>query len=232
MRRWNAFRLSLAKEKHSLMNTYYYVDTCESIATILRDGFSVNNQGKEKTTGKSGVYLVDAPGALDPDHDQLLEIKLPPALELSQFENKTGGTWLVPAHLLDEWAEIRLLPKEEWNPKWEEWLEQVRDLIKHPPTRAVLKRYDSDVGLITVTQAITDMGLEPTPELVLAVEEATIEWFEHEFKNASPIDDGGLSCYYTFNGNYYYREEIFRTKIEEIVRLVRLAQELGYPLEH
>ncbi len=108
------------------MSIYYYIDTRESIAAILRDGFT--NQYKETTTGAQGVYLADAPGAPDPDYplDQLLEISLPPKIDLSQFENKAGGAqwreWLVPAHLLNEWAEIRLLPKEEWGPRWEKWL--------------------------------------------------------------------------------------------------------------
>ena len=80
-------------------------------------------------------------------------------------------------------------------------------------------------NFITIQEVITEMGLEPTAELVLAVEEAMIKWFEHEFRDVVPIDDGGLSCYYTYNGSYYYREEIFRKKIEEIVRVVRHAED-------
>jgi hypothetical protein len=96
----------------------------------------------------------------------------------------------------------------------------------HPPIKAALERYDSGEGnLITVAEVISDMGLEPTPELVLGAEEAMVNWFEHEFKDVDPIDDGGLSCYYTYNGNYYYREEIFRKKIEEIVRVVQHAKD-------
>jgi hypothetical protein len=114
--------------------TYYYVDTRESIAAILRDGFSISHEDKEKTTGAAGVYLTDAPGAPDPDYplDQLLEITLPPEIDISQFKIKAGAPeepiparwreWLVPSHLLNEWALIRLLPKEEWGPRWERWL--------------------------------------------------------------------------------------------------------------
>src|SRR5258708_6920280 len=94
---------------------YYYVDTSESIAAILRAGFSVNNQGKEKTTGIEGVYLTDGPGAPDPDYpdDQLLKVILPSTIDISQFEIKAGGAqwreWFVPAELLNQSAEIRLL---------------------------------------------------------------------------------------------------------------------------
>jgi hypothetical protein len=100
-------RPPVENNRATTMNPYYYVNTRAKIEAILRDGFG--NEYKEKTTGISGVYLADSPGVPDPDYlNQLLEITLPPEIDISQFENKAGGTlwreWLVPAHLLNEWA--------------------------------------------------------------------------------------------------------------------------------
>jgi hypothetical protein len=75
-------------------------------------------------------------------------------------------------------------------------------------------------GLISVAQVVSDMGLEPTAELVSEVEQEMVKWFEHEFRDVAPIDDGGVSCYYR-NGNIYqFREDLYRTKIEEIVQRI------------
>ena len=104
-----------------MINTYYYVNTSAEVEAILRDGFI--NECKETTTGISGVYLADSPGEPDPEYpnDQLLEIILPPEISISQFELFKEGArwreWLVPAGLLNECAEIRVLPKAQWAQK-------------------------------------------------------------------------------------------------------------------
>jgi hypothetical protein len=98
------------------------------VEAILRDGFV--NEYKCKTKGITGVYLADAPGGPDPDwpDDQLLEIILPQEIDISQFEIFKEGVrwreWLVPAGFLNECAEIRLLPKAEWDQSWTQWKEQ------------------------------------------------------------------------------------------------------------
>jgi uncharacterized ParB-like nuclease family protein len=101
----------------------------------------------------------------------------------------------------------------------EEKLDQLGGQVERPFQPRIGKNED----LIAVEAVIAEMGLEATPELVLAAEEKMATWFEHEFGDVVPIDDGGLSCYYKFNGSYYYREDIFRKKIEEIVRVVHDA---------
>ncbi len=119
-------RPPVENNRATAMNPYYYVNTRAKIEAILRDGFG--NEYKEKTTGTEGVYLTDAPGEPDPDYpdDQLLEVILPSEVDISQFEIKAEGVrwreWIVPGDLLNQSAEIRLLPKEEWSPRWKEWL--------------------------------------------------------------------------------------------------------------
>jgi hypothetical protein len=109
---------------------YYCTNTSTECAAILRDGFSDEHEAEINPPGIFGVYLSDCPGEQDSEYpdDQLLEIVLSPQISIAQFEifvPKEGTRWrefVVPAHLLNEWAEIRLLPKEEWGPKWERWL--------------------------------------------------------------------------------------------------------------
>ena len=83
-------------------------------------------------------------------------------------------------------------------------------------------------GLISVAQVVSGMGLEPTPELVSEAQQEMVTWWEHEFRDVEPIDDGGVTCYYRRgdkrDDTYQFREDLYRTKIEEIVR--RIAAQL------
>ena len=103
------------------MPTYYYINDSAQIEAIFRDGFL--DEYKDTTTGISGVYVADSPGEPDPEYpdDQLLEIVLPPEISISQFETFKeckGDTrwreWVLPADLLNECAEVRVLPKAKW----------------------------------------------------------------------------------------------------------------------
>jgi len=119
------------------MPTYYQVNDDVKIKAILRTGFSDREVVTYSTIGW-GVYLTNLPGKPDPDYpdDQLLEIILPPEVSIAQFECKDvppekGGIrrreWIVPASLLNKWAEIRFLPREVWKKKWERWVQRKED---------------------------------------------------------------------------------------------------------
>jgi hypothetical protein len=114
-----------------VMPTYYYIKESTQIEAILRDGFL--DEYKDTTTGINGVYLADSPGAPDPEYpdDQLLEITLPPEISISQFEafkHCKGDTrwreWVLPAELLNECAEVRVVPNTEWSTRWKQWVKQ------------------------------------------------------------------------------------------------------------
>jgi hypothetical protein len=113
------------------MSILYCTNTGAECAAILRDGFSDEPELKP-STGKIGVYLSDCPGEPDPDYpdDQLLEITLPPEISISQYEifvPKEGTRWrefVVPAHILNESAEIYSVPKTEWDQKLRQWKKQ------------------------------------------------------------------------------------------------------------
>jgi len=119
-------------------------------------------------------------------------------------------------------TEIGLEPTEELVARIEARLdaemEKYYKIHGEYPGEELYRANAARAGLITVAQVISDMGLEPTPELVGEAEEAMIDWFEHMFRDVVPIDDGGLSCYYRYGSTYYFREELSRKKIEEIVR--------------
>ena len=94
---------------------------------------------------------------------------------------------------------------------------------RHPSPKDDGSDRQKMVGFVTVEEVIRDMGLEPTPELVVAVDKAMVDWFEHEFREVTPVDDGGRSCYYSYNGSHYYLEENFRKKIEGFARVCSQA---------
>jgi hypothetical protein len=110
------------------MSTYYHSNNSAKVAGILRDGFS--DEYEHATKGISGVYVTDAPGEPDPAGRQLLEISLPAEISITKFEicaPKEDVCWqefLVPAHLLNECAEIRPVPKIAWDARWRQWKKQ------------------------------------------------------------------------------------------------------------
>jgi len=106
---------------------YYHVGDATEIEAILHgDGFS-DTQGIGD--GRVGVYIVDSPGELDPDYplDQVLEITLPPEMNLDNWEVVvkipekpccSWHEWLIPAQILNQHAKTRLLTKDQWVQTW------------------------------------------------------------------------------------------------------------------
>ena len=70
------------------------------------------------------------------------------------------------------------------------------------------------MNFITVPEVIQAMGLEPTPELDLAVGKMMRESYER-LTGEPPLK---------YNGSYYYMEECFKKEIEGFVRIAQLGR--------
>ena len=97
---------------------YHRTDAAES---ILRDGFRDNNGlVGAQYAGIEGVFLSNRP--LDCNEgakgDQLLEVTLPSACDLSDYEiideeNTSYREWCVPAEVINQHGKVRLLSADE-----------------------------------------------------------------------------------------------------------------------
>jgi hypothetical protein len=116
-------------------NIYYHFGDADEIQAILRDGFT---DGTAQIDGrlKYGIYLMGALGSIDPDYpnDQMLEITLPPEVDLRKFrivftppgkEPCSWSEWLVPARILNRHVvKLRVLTNQEWDERWTEYCTQ------------------------------------------------------------------------------------------------------------
>jgi len=110
-----------------MKNIYYHVGSVDEIQVILRNGF-IDITTRINGLLKRGVYIADAPGELDSDYplDQLLEITLPPEIDLRKWrlvfvipeKPCRWQEWIVPADLLNKQARVRLLTNQEWEGLW------------------------------------------------------------------------------------------------------------------
>ncbi|MGA8658504.1 MAG: hypothetical protein WB586_20375 [Chthoniobacterales bacterium] len=82
-------------------------------------------------------------------------------------------------------------------------------LCGHPPLKGDGSMMQKTMNFITVSEVIQDMGLEPTPELVSAVDKMMQESYERQCGQPPLID----------KGSYYYLEECCRHEIEGFVRM-------------
>jgi hypothetical protein len=109
-------------------NIYYHVGDADEIQAILRHGFS-NGTAQIDGRLKKGIYLMGATGSTDPDYplDQMLEITLPPQIDLSKWQLPAvipgkrlcrWAEWIVPAKVLNRHAKLRVLTNQEWEELW------------------------------------------------------------------------------------------------------------------
>src|SRR6516165_7436728 len=114
------------------MYTYYYHSgDADEIQAILRDGF-IDITKLIDGLLKRGVYIADAPGELDSDYplDQLLEITLPPEIDLRKWrlvfvipeKPCRWLEWIVPSDRLNTNARVRLLTSQEWEELWVKYI--------------------------------------------------------------------------------------------------------------
>ncbi|MGW0231952.1 hypothetical protein ACWDWO_26900 [Actinopolymorpha singaporensis] len=112
-----------------MQKLYYMTDVAE---LILQQGFGQGDGARFATPTSRGGYLSDRPVAMDEGAigDQLLELVLPDALDLTAYEldaaelgSWQGREWCVPAPVLNRYASVRLLDGEEADEVWlRSWL--------------------------------------------------------------------------------------------------------------
>lgn len=202
------------------MNTFYCVNTSAEVEAILRDGFI--KEYKETATGISGVYLADSPGEPDPDYpdDQLLEITLPPEISISQFEafkhckgDMRWREWVLPADLLNECAEVRVVPKAEWGTRWKQWVDRRAKQRQRPALSAEPK------------------GKMPDPDIIRqnaeAFEALAMRWMDSRTGKPASTDLPGAVIYMILDyfdcdnsANLYYRHLL--AAVREKLRLLKI----------
>jgi len=110
---------------------YYHSGPADEIQAILRDGFTDITATIDGQL-KRGVYITDAPGERDPAYprDQLLEITLPPEIDLRKWrlvfvipeKPCRWLEWIVPSDRLNTNARVRLLTSQEWEELWVKYI--------------------------------------------------------------------------------------------------------------
>jgi len=164
-------------------NLYYHSDDIEEIQAILRDGFTDITKRIDGLL-KRGVYIADAPGEWDqefPD-DQLLEITLPPEIDLRQWrvvyvipgKPCRWNEWIVPADLLNKHAKLRLLTNLEWKELWSKYSAYKR-------AKELMRVFDHFVA-----NGYLEIARDPKGEPVFRRGEQAYVWSEKSRKLAAP----------------------------------------------
>jgi hypothetical protein len=106
---------------------YYHSGDTAEIQAVLRDGFTDITATIDGVL-KRGVYITDAPGEWDLDYpnDQLLQITLPPEIDLRKWrlvfvipeKPCRWSEWVLPSDFLNTHARVRLLTTDEWKEVW------------------------------------------------------------------------------------------------------------------
>jgi hypothetical protein len=169
-------------------NIYYHVGDADEIQAILRDGFS-NGTAQIDGLLKRGVYIMGATGSTDPDYpnDQLLEITLPPEIDLRKWriiftlpgKNPCSwAEWIVPAKILNKHAKTRLLTKDQWVQTWARYKQSMTGQNEKTPDPEIIQQNAKSFETLAMKWMDSRTGKPANTKLRTAVLYMILDYFD------------------------------------------------------